>query len=108
MLAQCLDALSRSSAKPLECLVVDDGSADGNLRHCYTHRAGHGEVSRFWSVCGAFRRKTFLRHGVFDERYNRPAIEDIEFGVRLKSVGGRILLDAAIQVQHLKCWTFAS
>ncbi|PYT26691.1 MAG: hypothetical protein DMG58_21965, partial [Acidobacteria bacterium] len=28
MLAQCLDALSRSSAKPLECLVVDDGSAD--------------------------------------------------------------------------------
>ena len=193
MLAQCLDALSRSSAKPLECLVVDDGSADDskavaarygarvmvlderqgpararnigarhahgdlilfldadvcihddalgrivehfahdpsldavigayddkpaaepfvsrhrNLLHCFTHRAGHREASTFWSGCGAVRRETFLRHGGFDERYNRPAIEDIEFGVRLKSAGGRILLDAAIQVQHLKCWTFAS
>ena len=29
-------------------------------------------------------------------------------GARLKSAGGRIRLDAAIQVQHLKCWTFAN
>lgn len=193
MLEKCLDALSRSSVKPLECLVVDDGSTDGsktvaarfgarvmvlderqgpararnigarhahgnvilfldadvrihndalgrivehfdqdpsldavigayddkpaaepfvsrhrNLLHCFTHRAGHPEASTFWSGCGAARRKTFLRHGGFDERYGRPAIEDIEFGTRLKSAGGRIRLDAAIQVQHLKCWTFAN
>lgn len=192
MLGQCLDALSRSSVKPLECLVVDDGSTDDpeavaarygarvmvleerqgpararntgarhahgdlilfldadvrihddalgrilehfsqdpsldgvigayddqpaaepfvsrhrNLLHCFTHRSGHPEASTFWSGCGAVRRETFLRHGGFDERYDRPAIEDIEFGTRLKAAGGRIRLDPAIQVQHLKCWTFA-
>ncbi len=191
MLAQCLDALSRSSVKPLELLVVDDGSTDGskavaarygasimvlderqgpararnigvrhahgdlilfldadvcihddaiarilehfnrepsldavigayddqpaaqpfvsrhrNLLHCFTHREGHPEASTFWSGCGAVKRETFLRHGGFDERYDRPAIEDIDFGVRLKAAGGRIRLDAAIQVQHLKRWTF--
>jgi len=193
MLEQCLDALSRSSIQPLECLVVDDGSTDNpgavagrygarvmvleerqgpararnsgarhaqgdlilfldgdvrihddalgrilkhfgqdpsldavigayddqpaaapfvsrhrNLLHCFTHRSGHPEASTFWSGCGAVRRETFLRHGGFDERYGRPAIEDIQFGARLKSAGGRLRLDAAIQVQHLKCWTFAN
>jgi cellulose synthase/poly-beta-1,6-N-acetylglucosamine synthase-like glycosyltransferase len=78
-----------------------------NLLHCFTHREGHPEASTFWSGCGAVRKEAFLRYGGFDERYDRPAIEDIEFGTRLKSAGGRIRLDAAIQVQHLKCWTFA-
>jgi len=190
MLERCLDALSRSTVRPLESIVVDDGSADDsktvaerfgarvivldqcqgpararnvgarhahgdlilfldadvcihddaigrilehfnqdpsldavigayddqpaaapfvsrhrNLLHCFTHREGHREASTFWSGCGAVRRETFLQHG-FDERYYRPAIEDIEFGARLRSAGGRIRLDAAIQVQHLKCWTF--
>jgi len=77
-----------------------------NLLHCFTHREGHRDASTFWSGCGAVRRETFLRLDGFDEHYDRPAIEDIEFGVRLKCAGGRIRLDAAIQVQHLKCWTF--
>jgi hypothetical protein len=45
--------------------------------------------------------------GGLDGNFGRPAIEDIEFGARLRGAGGRILLDPAIQVQHLKCWTFA-
>ncbi len=79
-----------------------------NLLHCFTHRAGHRDAGSFWSGCGAVRKQVFLRYGGLDERYGRPAIEDIEFGSRLKAAGGRILLDPAIQVKHLKCWTLAS
>ena len=77
-----------------------------NLLHCSTHRLGQPEASTFWSACGAIRRETFLRYSGFDERFDRPAIEDIEFGSRLKAGGAHILLDPAIQGQHLKCWTF--
>lgn len=76
-----------------------------NLLHCFTHRAGKKEAGTFWAGCGAIRKEVFLRCGGLDERYNRPAIEDIEFGSRLKASGGRILLDPEIQVKHLKCWT---
>ena len=76
-----------------------------NLLHCSTHRLGLPEASTFWSACGAIRREAFLRFGGFDEHFGRPAIEDIEFGSRVKAQGGRILLDPAIQIQHLKCWT---
>ena len=78
-----------------------------NLLHCFTHRVGRSEASTFWSGCGAVRKEVFLRHGGFDLRYGRPAIEDVEFGMRLTSAGGRVLLDPAIQAQHRKCWTFA-
>jgi glycosyltransferase involved in cell wall biosynthesis len=79
-----------------------------NLLHCSTHRLGLPDASTFWTACGAIRRKAFLRSGGFDDHFDRPAIEDIEFGSRLKVRGGRILLDPAIQVQHLKCWTLGS
>ncbi len=35
-------------------------------------------------------------------------MEDIDFGMRLKRSGGRILLDPSIQVQHRKGWTLGS
>ncbi|MCU1273840.1 MAG: glycosyl transferase family 2 [Bryobacterales bacterium] len=193
MLDQCLGALSTSTVKPLECIVVDDASTDGalevaerhgarfiilgerlgpaqarnlgalhargdlilfldadvrihadaiarilddfrldpsldavigayddapaappflsqyrNLLHCFTHRAGRPEASTFWAGCGTIRKEAFLRCGGFDDRYDRPAIEDIELGSRLKANGSRILLDATVQVQHLKHWTLAS
>jgi len=79
-----------------------------NLLHCSTHRLGLPDASTFWSACGAIRKEAFLRCGGFDDQFDRPAIEDIEFGSRLKAQGGRILLDPAIQVQHLKCWTLRS
>ena len=79
-----------------------------NLLHCSTHRLGLPDASTFWSACGAIRKEAFLRCGGFDDNFARPAIEDIEFGSRLKARGGRILLDPAIQVQHLKCWTLRS
>jgi len=78
-----------------------------NLFHHYVHQAGHGEAGTFWSGCGAMRRDLFLAFGGFDEeRYRRPAIEDIELGTWMRAAGYRLILDRNIQAKHLKRWTF--
>ncbi len=77
-----------------------------NLFHHYVHRDSDGEVSTFWSGCGAMRRDLFESFGGFDEvRYARPAIEDIELGTWLTAAGHRIVLDQTVQCKHLKRWT---
>lgn len=93
----------------------DNPSAPGlvsrfrNLLHHHTHQSHPGPASTFWAGCGAVRRDAFLSHGGFDsELYDRPCIEDIEFGLRLSDAGGRILLDPTIQGTHHKRWTLRS
>jgi hypothetical protein len=47
--------------------------------------------------------------GGFDAvRFDKPSVEDIELGYRLKQRGSRIRLDRDIQIKHLKKWTAAS
>ena len=75
-----------------------------NLFHHYVHQKAQQEASTFWGACGAIRRKIFLEMGGFDETYQRPSIEDIELGYRLKKVGHRIQLCKDIKVKHLKRW----
>ena len=77
-----------------------------NLQHCFVHRNGLRQASTFWTGCGAVRRDVFLAHGGLSESYVKPSIEDVEFGARLVRAGARIELDPAIQVKHLKRWTF--
>ena len=77
-----------------------------NLQHCFVHRRGRRAAFTFWTGCGAVRRASFLAQGGFLESYDKPSIEDIEFGARLIRAGGSIALDPAIQVKHLKSWTF--
>lgn len=78
-----------------------------NLFHHYVHQTADGEIQTFWSGCGAIRRELFLAFGGFDEqRYRRPAIEDIELGTWLSAAGHRIMLDGRIKAKHLKRWTF--
>lgn len=77
-----------------------------NLMHAFVHQTARQEAGTFWSGCGAIRTEVFLAFGGFDESYDRPAIEDIELGYRLRSGGRKILLDRSIQVKHLKRWTF--
>jgi glycosyltransferase involved in cell wall biosynthesis len=80
-----------------------------NLLHCYTHRTGKPEASTFWAGCGAIRKDVFHRFGGFDQnRFPFPSIEDIELGTRLRAAGKKIVLDAELQVQHRKHWTFWS
>ncbi len=78
-----------------------------NLFHHYVHQGGDGESGTFWSGCGAMRRELFLSFGGFDEeRYRRPAIEDIELGTWMRAAGYKLILDRSIQAKHLKRWTF--
>lgn len=84
-------------------------SAFRNLLHHHVHHASAGPAETFWTGLGAVRRTAFLAVGGFDEaRFPHPSVEDIELGGRLRSAGGRLLLDPAIQGTHLKAWTLHS
>jgi cellulose synthase/poly-beta-1,6-N-acetylglucosamine synthase-like glycosyltransferase len=77
-----------------------------NLLHHYTHQQGGGEITTFWTGCGAIRKTVFTDSGGFDEkRYPRPMIEDIELGTWLTADGYRIVLEPTIQCTHLKHWS---
>ncbi len=77
-----------------------------NLLHHRVHQSSVGDVESFWAGCGAIRRDVLESAGMFDEtRYQRPEIEDVELGYRLRDAGHRIVLDPAIQCTHLKRWT---
>jgi glycosyltransferase involved in cell wall biosynthesis len=75
-----------------------------NLFHHYVHQHGAAEASTFWGACGAIRREIFLEVGGFDQTYERPSIEDIELGYRLKAASHRIRLFPDLQVKHMKRW----
>jgi GT2 family glycosyltransferase len=80
-----------------------------NLAHHYFHQRAGGPIGSFWSACGFIRRELFHAVGGFDERrFARPSIEDVELGWRITDRGGRIVLDPALQVTHLKRWTLGS
>lgn len=77
-----------------------------NLFHHFVHQRAKADAGTFWTGCGAVRHDVFTRLGGFDtERYTRPCIEDIEFGVRMKRSGHHIVLNKAVQATHLKRWT---
>lgn len=79
-----------------------------NLLHHFTHQNSREDAVTFWGACGAIRRKIFVESGWYDERYDRPCVEDIELGYRLNRAGHRIILRKDIQVKHLKRWTALS
>ena len=76
-----------------------------NLLHHYVHQRSCRDAWTFWAGCGAIRRDIFLHMGGFDELYVRPAVEDIDLGLRLRAQGHRVDLAPEIQVTHLKRWT---
>lgn len=79
-----------------------------NLFHHYVHQSAGEDASTFWSGCGAVRRDVFEELSGFSEDYDRPSIEDIEFGCRLKRRGHRIRLLKGLRVKHLKRWGVVS
>jgi glycosyltransferase involved in cell wall biosynthesis len=77
-----------------------------NLVHYHYHQNIRRDVSTFWAGCGAVWRDAFLALGGFDVAYERPSIEDIEFGYRLRAAGGLIRQAPELQGTHLKVWSF--
>jgi Glycosyl transferase family 21 len=79
-----------------------------NLLHHHVHTTSAGPAETFWAGLGAVRRDAFLDAGGFDAaRYARPAVEDIELGMRLRAADARIELDPEIRGTHLKRWSLA-
>src|SRR5207248_11629892 len=71
-----------------------------NLFHHYVHQHGCAEASTFCGACGAIRREVFLKAGGLDSRYDRPCIEDIELGYRLKAASEKVRLLPTLQVTY--------
>lgn len=77
-----------------------------NLLHHFVHQTSRRRSASFWAGCGAIRRTAFEAVQGFDEhQYRRPAIEDIEMGLRLSRAGYAVQLVPEVQVKHLKTWT---
>jgi GT2 family glycosyltransferase len=79
-----------------------------NLAHSFIHRTSATRARTFWAGFGAVRREAFQAVGGFDERFDRPSVEDIDFGYRLTAAGHEVLLDPAVSASHLKRWTLGS
>jgi succinoglycan biosynthesis protein ExoA len=69
------------------------GSPFGGIHWTRHGSSGRGEVDTV--PYGAFRPAAFRRAGLFDERFVRN--QDDEFNLRLRLVGGRIVVDPAIR-----------
>ena len=79
------------------------------LLHRYLHQRHAGTTHVFWGGCGAVRREAFQAAGGYDEwTFNRPQVEDVELGHRLRAIGGRIIIAPSIQATNLKRWTLAT
>ncbi len=80
-----------------------------NLQHHHVHQTGEEDADTFWAGCGSIRRTRFLKLRGFDaERFERPSIEDIELGYRIRAGGDRVSLAKDVQVTHHKAWTLGS
>jgi len=77
-----------------------------NRVHHYTHQTSSDCPGTFCGGFGAIRRDVFLALKGFDCR--QMHLEDIELGYRLSAAGHRVHQLRALQMTHLKRYTFAS
>lgn len=88
--------------------VAADGmvSAYRTLLLNFAHRESSGEAETFWAACGAVRRDVFAEAGMYDEwHFQRPMVEGIELGQRIRGLGYRILVRPDILGTHVKKWS---
>jgi GT2 family glycosyltransferase len=89
-------------AEPI-CIALTSRFGVGNARF----RTGVTEPAWVDTVFGGcWRREVFSRVGLFNERLERG--QDIEFNLRLKRAGGRILLAPAIESRYYARATLAA
>lgn len=76
-----------------------------NLLHHWVHQTSSEEATTFWTGCGAIYRDVFISMNGFCEKFERPSIEDIELGLRLREAGYRIRLEKTLLATHMKHWS---
>lgn len=76
-----------------------------NLMHHRVHQQANRDAWTFWTGCGVIRRSVFQEMNGFSEDFQRPSVEDIELGMRLRRDGHEVQLVPEIQVTHTKQWT---
>ena len=91
-----------------ECGASNFVSVYKNLLHHFVHEKSRGEVSSFFTACGAIRRSVFDEHGGFDESERDCALEDVEMGMRLAKSGKKVFLYPELQVKHLKRYSLST
>jgi GT2 family glycosyltransferase len=67
---------------------------------CRFVRSPAYEVDTILGVCVAFRRGEAIEAGGFDPRFNPVWIEDDDFGLQIRRLGCRVVLDPAIRIVH--------
>jgi succinoglycan biosynthesis protein ExoA len=111
-LRRCVERLCTGDADnvggAMRTLPANPTLAARAIALCMSHRFGAGNsVFRVGSqkpaftdtlFGGCYRRQTFARIGLFNERL--PRTQDIEFNQRLRKSGGKILLDPAIRCDY--------
>ena len=111
-IAEILDADDEVSAL---CGVYVDDSADSgllshyrNLLRVFEFERGLGNSDAFTPGLAAIRKATFVDAGMFDEwRVGVRRIESAEFGRRILSVGGKIVVHPDVKGVHIRNWTLA-
>lgn len=77
-----------------------------NFQHHFTHQVAKRRAITFWTGCGAIRHEVFNAVGGFET--NLAYCEDIALGYQLTLKGYGIVIDPALQVEHLKHYSLAS
>ncbi len=78
-----------------------------NFQHHFVHQMAAGEGATLDSGRMAIRRRVFADLGGFEPAFGAASIEDIALGYRMVQRGLRIRFEPAIQLVHLKTYTFA-
>jgi GT2 family glycosyltransferase len=76
-----------------------------NLRHHFFHQTGQREAQTFWTGLGVIRGSAFSHLNGFSDLIEKPAMEDVEIGYRMREHGYRIRLVPEATGTHLKNWT---
>ncbi|GGY38024.1 glycosyltransferase family 2 protein [Parvularcula lutaonensis] len=76
-----------------------------NLRHHFFHQSGRREAKSFWTGLGMVRASAFAHLRGFSDKIEKPAMEDVEIGLRFSRAGYRVRLVPQAQGTHLKNWT---
>lgn len=112
-IARAVDALQSDAEVAAVFGSYDDQPGDSaflsqyrNLLHHWVHQTGSDDASTFWTGCGAIQRKVFLELDGFSLDFQRPSIEDIELGARLRKNGYKIRLLKNMNGKHTKQWAF--